>query len=403
MINWKAAIVLVFLSSLTWAASDYSCGLYKTDITTGQEDLVCSATFIKSTRAITAAHCFDFIDNGPVSHLSNRYRLKCPNRNQMIAVKAVAQHSYFYEIEKRHDLRLILSEVFGRKFDQNDIAVMLTEPLLLDQFPQLPAELSGSYTAKSCRIFGYSKRICRGESGCMRDSITLRPADTPVLPLYTGKGCDNMTGIGCYGSNSREVGPRLFSMDLERFEEGDSGAGVICDNQHASEVLAGIVLGTGFMLVNNVGVQMEFLRRFLEMSERDFLAQSTPVIPFNLRELLAIKLSTEKKIGRLAYRPNNYRVLLAQVSLSSMQVLRDLNQFLSSHRNSAEFSEILAKRKITEIEFPATTTDEWHSFYTAKGRPVLPIGTQIEKDEGTAKLWFSPETSFSEILRYLRQ
>lgn len=346
-------------------APEYQCELSVINHKTGTQG-ICSGTYLSPTVFLTAAHCIDTRDVGPVNNSTRSYKVNCHNKS-FKNVKAIAIHPLnrvnnptFEVIAEPNELnpeRMIYDTYY------NDLAVLLTEPIDLSSFPMLPDQdfhNVDTYKNGSCRILGYSPAHCNSITGkgCFREGFSSKLyTNLPDSELVeTGELCELKTGNNCYISSFYneyvdDLNPLLLSVGqispgTESIGTGDSGSGLVCKDQINSDIVVGVLshvdvrsLSERYIFVN-IKNKLNFIQKFLSFNDSEFMenSQTYTINPdylerLNLEEEIKTQLTD---LSTTSYNTRPIEIELILIDKEANQIAKDFLDYLVFNSNAVK-------------------------------------------------------------------
>ncbi len=301
-------------------APKYQCELTSTDLKSGNQSL-CSGTYLSANVFMTAAHCVDIRDNGRVNKSARSYEVKCYEKSSR-SVKAIALHPYnqtnnfyFEDVSEPNQLNPEKIAFFS---DYNDIALLYTESIDFEEYPELPTEefhKVSNYRSGSCRMLGYSPSHCNSSNGygCYREGFSSSSYDRQDLLIENkDEQCELSTGKNCYLSklfkdSATEENPLLLSVGQlvsgqESIGSGDSGSGLLCKDALNKDIVVGVLsyiddssLDSRYIFVHTKN-KLNFIQELLDINETEFIAKTKA---FSLHPEYVERLDVAEQIKNL--------------------------------------------------------------------------------------------------------
>lgn len=320
----------------------FQCSVYRENAS----QPYCSGTFLSKDRFVGAAHCFSMTDAILVANERYSLSIKCPGRDA-VRVRAIAHHpNFFPESNSEHNFRegklAPITSVLGMTL-YNDVAILLTDEVDLDEFAALPTHDSEHYLPGSCRFLGYSPfaKNCSAQinNGCYRNGFSIVP---PASNIQEGR-CGVVNHINCNIRNKFDLPflsprPLTFGLDGTKVVKGDSGGGVLCRNQDGDEFLAAInsqdPTAEGREVINITRVR-GFLQHFQSLSAQSFLRNYSPIpLHESFEQFVIEEHKAEINLGEISqyYKVDGVHPLLdiPMTRASHMELLKSFNEWYST-------------------------------------------------------------------------
>lgn len=384
-------------------APNFQCRITRIELESKKEEGICSGTYLNDRIFVTAAHCFDILDVGANTNQTYSYSVNCFGRDPKL-VLAVAVHPFYFhnDIYKfNSSLPLVIDPKFGvfATNRYNDIAMVLTEPSGLTEFPDLPDQNFDSplfYEKNSCRMLGFSPYYCDYESGsgCYREGFSLKvSSQEEMIDIF----CDQSTGAGCYTSKwfnekTNENSPLLIestSLDLKspKLGKGDSGGGLLCTNKSGKEVLAGVHVQSKTLNTVNILNKLGFINSFLGLDEDEFISKSETVkLAPEFRKTLILNRSINDFLKVMEYLDENKKVTLSMSGRVYRPMLDQINNWIIDKPD--EVKRLLKEKNILRLQpfiDPSKTWGLWKKKVNLKKLP-LPFSGNVIEFNASAKL-----------------
>lgn len=352
----------------------FQCALLKVEL--GEKPKrICSGTFLDNRLFLTASHCFKNSDFGLGPYATGNYFVQCLS-GITVPVLSILAHPYARTSMIGDDggsmAKLTTSDLSVTSY--NDVAIVLTKPTQLIQFPKLPTKrrLSTEYATNSCSTLGFAPFYCsEAGEGCFRNGFSIILPE-PKKSLL--EQCNFATGKGCLVSrvfNETSSTPQPLMLKITKLgmmapelTKGDSGAGILCATESGQEELAAVFVADMGAAINVVN-KIEFIQHFLSLSTTEIIKEiENYSFSEKLKRVMVLTEKIDQVLKKYSEAENSEYILVKPAGIQYFNALSALNALII--KDPSDFSRLLKRRNIRAIEPSINPKKTWGWYLRSK-------------------------------------